>query len=144
MAPVRGTHGVPYDFGETGVVRRVNIRDFAIRQYAVTGALWEHVMGADTNTSARGGAGLPLENVSCQLGLFDMSGNVWEWCQDDYTPDVTSIPANGTAFAGTADERVLRGGRFNNWAIHYTVSKRYNIAPDFHDGCIGFRVVIGT
>jgi sulfatase modifying factor 1 len=226
MAPVRGTHGVPYDFGETGAVRRVNIRDFAIGQYPVTGALWEHVMGADTNTSARGGAGLPLENVSwnditrpggfldrlnasevrtrlagpgeCfrlpteteweyavrggshwrdgfqfsgsndadlvawygrrhgdhtqpvglklpnQLGLFDMSGNVWEWCQDDYTPDVTSIPADGTAFAGAADERVLRGGCFNNWAIHCTVSKRYSIAPDFHDGCIGFRVVLGT
>ena len=72
-----------------------------------------------------------------------MSGNVWEWCQDDYTPDDTRIPLDGTAYVGAPDERVLRGGCYNNWAIHCTVSKRYNIAPDFHDGCIGLRVVLG-
>ena len=79
-----------------------------------------------------------------QLGIYDMSGNVWEWCQDVFTRDVASIPQYGVAFAGLGVERVLRGGCFHNWAIHCTVSKRYEIARDYNDGCIGFRLVLSV
>lgn len=75
-----------------------------------------------------------------QLGLYDMSGNVWEWCEDVYTPEVSRIPADGSATAGVEEERVLRGGCFHNWAIHCTVGKRYEIGRQYHDGCIGFRL----
>jgi formylglycine-generating enzyme required for sulfatase activity len=77
-----------------------------------------------------------------QLGIYDMSGNVWEWCQDVFSRDVSAIPTDGTAHSGPGDERVLRGGCFHNWAAHCTVSKRYEIAREFHDGCIGFRMVM--
>jgi sulfatase modifying factor 1 len=76
-----------------------------------------------------------------QLGLYDMSGNIWEWCQDVFTRDIGRIPPDGTPFAGPGEERVLRGGCFHNWAVHCTVSKRYEIAHDYRDGCIGFRLV---
>ena len=80
--------------------------------------------------------------VPNQLGIYDMSGNVWEWCEDAFTRDVRSIPRDGTPFAGPSEDRVLRGGCFHNWASHCTVSKRYEIARDFHDGCIGIRLVL--
>lgn len=79
-----------------------------------------------------------------QLGIYDMSGNVWEWCQDSFRQDVRVIPADGRAFADDGAERLLRGGCFHNWAIHCTVSKRYQIERDYHDGCIGFRLVLSV
>jgi len=42
----------------------------------------------------------------------------------------------------TSSERVLRGGYFHNWAIHCTVSKRYQIDDDAKDGCIGFGLIL--
>lgn len=77
-----------------------------------------------------------------QLGIHDMSGNVWEWCQDAYDTDLAAIPKDGSPFAGTAGERVLRGGCHHNWAIHCTVSKRYQIVADHRDECVGFRLAM--
>jgi formylglycine-generating enzyme required for sulfatase activity len=77
-----------------------------------------------------------------QLGLYDMSGNIWEWCQDSFSSNLKAIPLDGSPCVRPGNERVLRGGCFHNWAAHCTVSKRYEIARDFHDGCIGFRVVM--
>jgi formylglycine-generating enzyme required for sulfatase activity len=77
-----------------------------------------------------------------QLGLFDMSGNVWEWCEDSYSGDLTQIPNNGSPCRVAASERVLRGGCFHNWPIHCTVTKRYQMDHDYKDGCIGVRLVL--
>jgi len=80
--------------------------------------------------------------ASNQLGLYDMSGNVWEWCQDTCTDDLDAIPGDGTPWLGPGDERRLRGGCHHNWDVFCTVSWRYGIVADAHDGCIGFRVVL--
>jgi formylglycine-generating enzyme required for sulfatase activity len=75
-----------------------------------------------------------------QLGIFDMSGNVWEWCQDYFQRDIHKIPKDGTPYSEGNNDRVLRGGCHHNWAIHCTVSKRYEIVPEAKDECIGFRI----
>lgn len=77
-----------------------------------------------------------------QLGIYDMSGNVWEWCQDACTDDLAAIPTDGTAWTGPSPERRLRGGCHHNWDLHCTVFWRYGIEPDAHDGCIGLRLVL--
>ena len=79
-----------------------------------------------------------------QLGLYDMCGNIWELCYDTHTRDINAIPTDGSPYAGPGPDRILRGGCFHNWAEHCTVYKRYEIGSEFHDGCIDFRLVLGT
>jgi formylglycine-generating enzyme required for sulfatase activity len=79
-----------------------------------------------------------------QLGLYDMSGNVWEWCHDVCTDDLNAVPADGTPYVGAGEERRLRGGCHHNWDLHCRVFWRYGFAPEAHDGCIGFRMVLAS
>jgi len=79
-----------------------------------------------------------------QLGLFDMSGNVWEWCEDICTDDFEAIPADARPYVGAGTDRRLRGGCHHNWDLHCRVWWRYGIEPGAHDGCIGFRVVLAS
>ena len=76
-----------------------------------------------------------------QLGLYDMSGNVWEWCQD-VCVDIDSVPPDGCPCLPPGSDRRLRGGCFNNWDLHCRVWWRYGIQQDAHDGCIGLRLVL--
>jgi formylglycine-generating enzyme required for sulfatase activity len=79
-----------------------------------------------------------------QLSIFDMSGNVWEWCEDVCTDDLAALPSDGGPHLGRGTDRRLRGGCYNNWDLHCRVWWRYGIQQDAHDGCIGFRLVLSS
>lgn len=53
------------------------------------------------------------ERFANQFGLFDMSGNVLEWCEDRWHDNYDNAPDDGSAWlTGNIDERVLRGGSY--------------------------------
>jgi formylglycine-generating enzyme required for sulfatase activity len=73
-------------------------------------------------------------------GLYDMHGNVWEWVQDDYEDSYQGAPADGSAWATGAINRVLRGGSWNDGAWSACVANRFIYTPVARDLCSGFRL----
>jgi sulfatase modifying factor 1 len=77
-------------------------------------------------------------------GLYDMAGNVYEWCNDYYASDYYgSSPyfINPQGPDSGSSRRVLRGGSWNYFGLYYcTVSHRNDYSPNSANSYIGFRV----
>jgi sulfatase modifying factor 1 len=75
-------------------------------------------------------------------GLYEMHGNVWEWCADWYD-DFTALPIIDPTGSDTGSSRVLRGGSWSNHGWRTRSANRGWYAPVNRDNYIGFRFVAG-
>jgi formylglycine-generating enzyme required for sulfatase activity len=84
-------------------------------------------------------------------GLYDMSGNVWEWCEDNWHNSYKNAPSDGSAWLTNDNNlKLLRGGSWVNPPANCRSASRYNgivlnvFRRDVHYSSVGFRVVCGA
>ncbi len=76
------------------------------------------------------------------LGIYDLSGNVWEWCTDKWHSTYDNAPKTGTSWEdGTSSDRVSRGGSWGSILGHCRVARRGYGTPTYRSYSLGFRLV---
>jgi formylglycine-generating enzyme required for sulfatase activity len=74
------------------------------------------------------------------FGLYDMHGNVWEWCLDSYAPYTSAAVTD--PFVTGGPYRVYRGGSWGNDSDNCRSANRVGDDPGNTGGSLGFRVVL--
>lgn len=131
---------------------------------------WEYACRAGTNTPFYFGETLATSQANCNgrvalrsgikgtyrkvttdvgsfppndFGLYDLHGNVLEWCRDRWHDNYEGAPADGSAWTVGGDEhfRLLRGGAWSLNPEYCRSALRFNQDPAARDSCFGFRIV---
>ncbi len=76
-------------------------------------------------------------------GFYDMHGNVWEWCLDNYSENYEGVPCDGSAYKVVSQKgMVLRGGAWSGQAENNRSASRINLGATSRNYFVGFRVLI--
>jgi formylglycine-generating enzyme required for sulfatase activity len=128
----------------------------------LTEAEWEYAARARSTSAYAGGDNIGTGNANCDgcgsqwdkkqtapvgsfapnaFGLYDMHGNVWEVCEDNWHNDYTgNPPADGSVWRGDESARVLRGGSRLDVPQNLRSANRDRVQPDVRVSGVGFRV----
>jgi formylglycine-generating enzyme required for sulfatase activity len=127
----------PFHFGETITPELANYD-------------WNRSYGSVNVTKKkdfRGTTAVGSFGVANAFGLYDMHGNVWEWCEDHWHDNYEGAPTDGSAWIDSEAEenplRVQRGGSWGSDPRYCRSASRYFIYAWFRNYIGGFRVVCG-
>ena len=115
--------------------------EYACRAGTTTAYYWGDSMNGayawcrDNSSSKTHEVGIKMPNA---WGLYDMSGNVWEWCLDWKGSILSGSDTEGSS---SGSQRVLRGGCWSSYTISLVSSDRGNSIPSFISNEFGFRIV---
>ncbi|PPT09607.1 serine/threonine kinase [Geitlerinema sp. FC II] len=135
----------PFYFGETISTDVANYcgQDYEVEGKTYSGSYGQGVKGEYRKQTTDVGSFPPN-----RFGLYDMHGNVWEWCEDDWHDNYNGAPNDGSAWIEndnrTETEKVLRGGSWYFDPRNCRSAYRYRYGPGFVDVIIGFRVACGV
>jgi eukaryotic-like serine/threonine-protein kinase len=120
-------------------------------------AEWEYACRAGTTTPFYCGKTITTDLANCDegattavgsfppnaFGLFDIHGNVWEWCADHWHPNYQGAPTDGSSWTtgGDSNCKLLRGGFWGSlpWGCRSAI-RYYNFLNIRFSGDFGFRV----
>ncbi|MEW6211654.1 MAG: bifunctional serine/threonine-protein kinase/formylglycine-generating enzyme family protein [Acidobacteriota bacterium] len=126
----RAGTATPFAFGETITPEVVNYDGKYPYQSAPKGTYRKETIEVGSLGIANG------------FGLYDMHGNVWEWCLDNWHGNYEGAPNDGGVWkGGDANLRVLRGGSWYNDGWNCRSANRLNLNPGDYNDVVGFRVV---
>jgi len=129
----------------------------------LTEAEWEYVYRSGSSTTFYWGNDIILIDKYCwycenslmeiqpvksklanKFGLYDMGGNVWEWCNDCYDESfyLSSNKIDPICISPTINKKVIRGGSVFNKAETCRASHRWGINPNSRNEFLGFRILM--
>ncbi|MBW4653295.1 MAG: SUMF1/EgtB/PvdO family nonheme iron enzyme [Kaiparowitsia implicata GSE-PSE-MK54-09C] len=123
----------PFHFGETITTELANYDGNQTYGDAPTGAYRRQTTDVGTFSANA-------------FGLYDMHGNVWEWCLDHWHDIYSDAPTDGSPWLSSNENsaRLLRGGSWSNSPRFCRSAVRFRSARDYWDVNLGFRVVCGS
>ena len=150
-------------------IQQLNFKDPAHNTYRLPSeAEWEYACRAGSSTPFNTGANITtyLANFNGEVpynggakgifhgntmfvktyapnpwGLYDMHGNVLQWCEDAWHDNYEGAPSDGSVWAGNDARRVLRGGSWSFYARLLRSAYRSGVVPSYRKSNVGFRVV---